>query len=115
MVAHNIVFTHIHADMKPTSVLDNFFVYEGSIDIGDSLSRHSHDHNPVRNQKKRAKNRIRKRRPAWYKKVRFIIQKVLIIHCKHPVHSIEREKFMMEILCYMIEKIPFLAGPKLKV
>ena len=45
-----IDYTHIHTDLKSTSVLDNFFLSErllehvedaGPIHLGDNLSRHS--------------------------------------------------------------------------
>ena len=72
-------FTHIHTDMKSTSILDNFFLNEslldkvldaGAVHLGDNPSRHS----PIM-LKLNVENVLRKdlpkirrpKRPAWYK------------------------------------------------
>ena len=142
----SIDFTHIHTDMKSTSVLDNFFVSEGLLDsvidagalhLGDNLSRHSPIMIKIQLEtiRKEQKSRIRKRRPAWYKatdedkgEYTSILDEKLSeveypeslgcadIHCKHPDHSTERDKFVIDILCNMIETtyecIPLSAKPK---
>ena len=75
-----IDFTHIHTDLKSTSILDNFFVSKklldlitdaGPVHLGDNRSCHSPvmmkiklEEIPVRNQQKEA---ARIRKPAWYK------------------------------------------------
>ena len=73
-------FTHIHTDMKSTSVLDNFLCNEGLLDyisdagvmhLGDNLSRHS----PIMVKlcvgdipfKQPSVSLPQPRRPAWYK------------------------------------------------
>ena len=76
----SISFTHVHTDLKSTSILDNFLVNErllnyiedaGVIHLGDNLSRHS----PVMLKLKVGdiplkpirKEVSRPRRPDWYK------------------------------------------------
>ena len=73
-----INFTHVHTDLKSTSILDNFLVNEGLLEyiedagvmhLGDNLSRHSPimvklkvGQIPRRNLKE---NTPKQRRPAW--------------------------------------------------
>ena len=73
-------YTHIHTDLKSTSILDNFLVNErlldliedaGVLHLGDNLSRHS----PIMIKlnlgsiplKSERKEEPKPRRPAWYK------------------------------------------------
>ena len=85
--------------------------------------------------RKEQKSRIRKRRPAWYKATdedkgeytSILDEKLSEVeypeslgcadtHCKHPDHSTERDKFVIDILCNMIETtyecIPLSSKPK---
>ena len=73
-------FTHIHTDLKSTSILDNFMMNErlldlvedaGVLHLGDNLSRHSPimvrlnlGSLPVKTERKVT---ARARRPDWYK------------------------------------------------
>ena len=73
-------YTHIHTDLKSTSVLDNFLVNErlldlvedaGVLHLGDNLSRHSPimvklnmGVIPARIERK---EKLKPRRPDWYK------------------------------------------------
>ena len=77
---HPVDFTHIHTDLKSTSILDNFFVSKqlldmvadaGPIHLGDNQSRHSPIMLKLRlpeiHLRKKEREILRMKKPAWYK------------------------------------------------
>ena len=141
-------FTHMHTDLISTSTLDHFVVNErllpliqaGVLHLGDNLSRHS----PIMLKldigaiPKKQKSVVKlNKKPAWY-----IATEVDIInynrelqcrldvlnipnslacsdpHCQDTSHSSERDGFLLDILCGVIESshdaIPKTSGRKVK-
>ena len=132
--SHAVDYTHIHTDMKSTSVLDHFLVNERLANLveeckvlhrGDNMSRHS----PILLRlrvgdiplKKKVSSSIL-RKPAWHKATQEILQdykddlhgKLSNIaapfsltcadpHCKDPAHSSERDSYVLDILCSVVE------------
>ena len=130
-----VSFTHIHTDVKSTSVLDHFLCNEGLLDfvtdagvlhLGDNLSRHS----PI--MLKLSVGDIPSRvpgvslpqpqRPAWYKATPDNIEEYTLVlnerlsnlsipetihcdnvHCSDPVHKLERDGHVLDLLTAMIE------------
>ena len=141
-------FTHMHTDLISTSTLDHFVVNErllpliqaGVLHLGDNLSRHS----PIMLKldigaiPKKQKSVVKlNKKPAWYKATEVDIINynrelqcrldVLNIpnslacsdpHCQDTSHSSERDGFLLDILCGVIESshdaIPKTSGRKVK-
>ena len=126
-------FTHIHTDLKSTSILDNFLLNErlldfvedaGVLHLGDNLSRHS----PVMVKLNlgaipaKRKEKPRPRRPDWYKATSEDINEYTNIldnqlknlmypesifcsdvHCEDQEHCQDRDSHVLDILTSMIE------------
>ena len=130
-----IDFTHLHTDLKSSSILDNFFVNQrlldmvvdaGPVHLGDNRSRHSPvmmkinlPDIPVKEEQPESRPI---RRPAWYKaapeekllytqvldeKLRQLIipesLRCCNVNCKCKNHIEERDKYVLDILCTIIE------------